>query len=304
MNSDPVEALAKSQGSVVTAQQCYQLGLSYRDIRSRCDSGQWSRLCRGTYLVNANLDGINPRERQLRSALLALGADAVAVLQTVARLWHIDGVPPNSELPHVSRPRASRRSHRPGVRVHHFALPHDHVTVFNGMAVTNPVRTVANLMCKLSRAEAIALADSALNRQLISPLELRNMLRALPRRPGRTAALKWLDLVDGRAESPLETRVRLDCADHGVAPDELQYPIIGADNRLLGYADMAWKGHRVVAEADGAAPHSEPVPLFRDRQRQNRFVLAGWTVLRFTWRDIQQPGAVASVVRRALDIAA
>jgi very-short-patch-repair endonuclease len=39
----------------------------------------------------------------------------------------------------------------------------------------------------------------------------------------------------------------------------------------------------------------------RDRQRQNAVVLAGWTVLRFTWHDLtQRPNEVIAEIRLAL----
>lgn len=297
---DEIASLSAKQGGVITISQCYALGVSYQDVRARCDSGRWRRLCRGTYLVTS---AIVPAEAPMRSALLALGGDAVVVLGSAARLWKIDGAPSGPDL-HVSRPRPSPRAHRPGVRLHHFDTPAEHVSVVNGIAVTSPLRTVADLMCTLDRASAIAVADSALNRGLVGRHELRNLLLSRRGRRGRARAMEWLTLVDGRAESPLETRVRLDCVDHGIPPDDLQFPIIGPDNTTHGFADMVWKKRRVVGEADGVGPHSHPNALFRDRERQNRFVVAGWIVLRFTWRDVMRPGAVASMVRRALHAAA
>jgi very-short-patch-repair endonuclease len=44
----------------------------------------------------------------------------------------------------------------------------------------------------------------------------------------------------------------------------------------------------VVVEVDGWAYHIDPERFQRDRARQNRLVAAGWTVLRFTWRDLTE----------------
>jgi very-short-patch-repair endonuclease len=42
-------------------------------------------------------------------------------------------------------------------------------------------------------------------------------------------------------------------------------------------------------------------PLYRDRCRQNQLLLAGWTVLRFTWYDVlHRPAWVVAQVREAL----
>jgi very-short-patch-repair endonuclease len=42
-----------------------------------------------------------------------------------------------------------------------------------------------------------------------------------------------------------------------------------------------------VVEIDGLAFHSDPADFGTDRERQNRIVLAGWRVLRFTWYDLR-----------------
>jgi very-short-patch-repair endonuclease len=56
-----------------------------------------------------------------------------------------------------------------------------------------------------------------------------------------------------------------------------------------------------VIEVDGRAHHTTPDRFERDRERQNALVAAGWTVLRFTWRDLTtRPSAVVATVRRML----
>lgn len=52
---------------------------------------------------------------------------------------------------------------------------------------------------------------------------------------------------------------------------------------------------------DGWAWHHDVERFQRDRQRQNAVVLAGWTVLRFTWRDLtQRPAEVISQIQAAV----
>jgi very-short-patch-repair endonuclease len=70
---------------------------------------------------------------------------------------------------------------------------------------------------------------------------------------------------------------------------------------VIGVADVAFKAARLVVELDGWAFHTTPERFQRDRERQNRLVAAGWTVLRFTWRDlIERPDYVMASVRRML----
>jgi very-short-patch-repair endonuclease len=56
---------------------------------------------------------------------------------------------------------------------------------------------------------------------------------------------------------------------------------------------------RLVIEVDGRAWHSAGDRFQRDRERQNRLVASGWTVLRFTWEDqMVRPQHVVSTIRQ------
>ena len=58
------------------------------------------------------------------------------------------------------------------------------------------------------------------------------------------------------------------------------------DRVSIGVADVVFAEARLVVEVDGLAYHVTPDRFQRDRHRQNRLIAAGWTVLRFTWRDL------------------
>ncbi|MGH3748816.1 MAG: DUF559 domain-containing protein [Micromonosporaceae bacterium] len=68
---------------------------------------------------------------------------------------------------------------------------------------------------------------------------------------------------------------------------------------MLGYGDLAWPSHLLIAEADGVEVHSRPRALIHDRRRQNDFANAGYTVLRFTWQDTMSTGYIPIAVRAA-----
>ena len=54
-------------------------------------------------------------------------------------------------------------------------------------------------------------------------------------------------------------------------------------------------------ELDGRAYHVTPEQFERDRRRQNGLMANGWTVLRFTWRDLtEQPDYVIATIRRVV----
>jgi very-short-patch-repair endonuclease len=297
-----VLSLARFQHGVVTAEQCGAAGVSGDLIRSLCRAGEWIRLNRGVYLVDANLlDGV-PRLSEIWAAALSVGPSAVAVLATAAELHGIAGLRRDDDV-HLSLPGSMARNRRPtepGVRLHQFVLSPNDTTTVEGLRVTTPARTVADLLLRIHRFTAVSLLDSALNRRLLLPEDVGLVRAMMTGRRGAPQARPWLAEADARAESPLETRVRLRACDGGVPPDELQYRVRDQDGNVIAIADMAWTWARVVGEADGAEAHDNPVAVFRDRKRQNDIVNAGYIPLRFTWEDTLTVDYIPSVVRGAI----
>ncbi len=163
---------------------------------------------------------------------------------------------------------------------------------------------MTDLVLRLPRVTAVSVLDSALHLGLVSAVELPDLRLRTFRRRGAAISSTWWDLADGRAESPLETRVRLRATDFGYPPDSLQQPVYGPNGVLLGYGDLAWRlpgGRLLIAEADGRGPHELPTALFRDRRRANDFSALGTVVMvRFTWDDTMHPEYIRAVLRSHL----
>jgi very-short-patch-repair endonuclease len=67
------------------------------------------------------------------------------------------------------------------------------------------------------------------------------------------------------------------------------------------FVDIGFPGHRLAVEIDGREFHSGPAEFERDRWRQNDLVNAGWRVLRFTARRVEEaPHLVIATIREAL----
>lgn len=121
------------------------------------------------------------------------------------------------------------------------------------------------------------------------------------------ALQRWVDFEElyrahcrnlGRAGSA--ATARLLCAARDRAASEAERKAMGLlrDAGLIGWVrgyrigefevDLAFVGSRVAIEIDGWAWHSDVERFRHDRRRQNALVLAGWTVLRFTWHDLSR----------------
>jgi predicted transcriptional regulator of viral defense system len=298
-----IHRVAAGQDGVIMLPQALSAGLVKHEIDTLCRSGRWRRLARGAYLIRVGdaAEGVSRRAR-IRAAVQSFGPGAAAVLHTAAEVHQIAGLR-DSNAVHICVPGDLARPNRrtdPAVVVHQRTIPREALTVVAGIPVTTPQQTVADVILRVGRYEAVSALDSALNRQLVSPEEFVAIPALIRRRPGAVAARCYLAEADARAQSPLETRVRLRCADGRVAPDALQHEVRDCDGYLLGIGDLAWLWAHVIGEADGAGPHASPAALFEDRRRQNRFLNAGWVVLRFTWADTLRPDYIPYVVRTAL----
>lgn len=246
------------------------------------------------------------RRRAAWTALLALGPErAVAVGCCALALLGVQGLPasirPEASLPSSDGRRlrtgepargAATRAFRTGA-VHHVS----------GARVVSPELALAQAVCELDREHAVAVLDSALQRGLLAESDL-HRVRALARgRRGAARLADWWHLVDGRAQSPLETRARLQCVDAGIPPHDVQVPVRDRTGRVVARGDLGWirpDGRLLVVEIDGAGPHSTPAALYEDRRRQNAVVGTGAVLLRFTAADVRTGHVVASTVRRHL----
>jgi very-short-patch-repair endonuclease len=80
----------------------------------------------------------------------------------------------------------------------------------------------------------------------------------------------------------------------------LPQPLINV--RIAGHeVDICWPDHRLIVEADGRRTHGTPQAFERDRQRDLELALAGWRVVRITWRQlIESPEQVVAMLRKLL----
>ena len=287
---------------MVTLGQALRAGLTRDQVRQLHRSGRWQRLLRGCFVPDVELSESTRRRARIRAAVTSLGPGAFAVLDTALELHGIAGLRRTSQV-HVSVPADRPRPQRalvPWLAVHQVTVRFGDVVEVAGIPATSPLRTVSDVILRVDRYPAVSVLDSALNQGRIDPAHLTAIPNLIRGRRGAVVAGACLAEADGRAQSPLETRSRLRCVDGGVPPDTLQLEVRDDDGYLLGIGDLGWRGPRVIAEADGRDAHGTLAAAYADRRRQNRLVNAGWTMLRFTWRDTLHPTYIPHTVRQAI----
>jgi hypothetical protein len=167
--------------------------------------------------------------------------------------------------------------------------------------VTTPARTWRDLAAVLEPAALLAVTDQLLD-VLCRPADLERALTRAPSGRGAARCRRVLAVADPRVDSPMESVTRWLLHDAGLPRPTLQYRVLDDGGRQIGFGDMAWPGHKVLVEFDGDV-HRERRVSVNDLRRQNRLVLEGWTVLRFSSADVLgRPDDVIAAVRRALGL--
>ncbi|WP_285733156.1 hypothetical protein [Nocardiopsis sp. ATB16-24] len=299
-------AVASRQYGMLSWEQARDLGLTKDDIRRLLRGGAWGRPHPRVYSVRSMIERSDPAMRLRTSAMaaqLSLGPQSFAGGRTAALLWGMEGLPQwDGREVHMVIPALGAQRHVQGITLHSWYVSREEVTtVEGGLRLTDPGRTLRDVLLHVDRETAVCLMDSALNQGLITREDIPQLERANRGRRGCVNVRRWWPLADGRAQSPLETRVRLLCVDGGLPPTDLQHRFIDGHGRLIGIVDFWWEDLRLIGEADGVGPHSTPQALARDRQRQN--ALQVWypdvRIVRFTWRDLKRPDYVLSTVASA-----
>lgn len=298
-------ALAAKQAGLVTNTQCDTHGLGSSTRTALVRRGEWIREARGVYQTRVPLPKANAWEAAHRRAkwlaLLTGPADAIPVGLTALAVHEVWGLPLDLP-PQVSF--AGRHTSGPGgVRVRQFARPGEVVRV-DGREVAAVPTALIQALPEVGRDLAVVLLDNCLNRKKLSSTELDEVRRGVRGRRGAARLHEVWPLVDGRAESPLETRARLRCIDADIPPDDLQRDIVDARGAFLGRGDLLWrrrKGGWILVEMDGLDEHEVPGAVYHDRHRQNGIARKadGVMLLRYTGVD-SRSGRLVRELREAI----
>ena len=288
------------QGGVFTRDQALE-GASAAEVRARLRRGEWRR----TPWAGVYVDGELPDDvpKLVRAASLWLGGDLVACHTTAALLWGFDLRAPTAAAGqplHFLGPAGLNNRRVRGLQVHCSHLGTDAAVRHRGVWCTPPSRTACDVVRLGARIDGLATLDAALRggrctRDLLAAeADAQAGLREVVR------LRRLIPVADGRAESPMESRMRWRFIDGGLPAPGLQVEVraYGRCHRL----DVGWEDHLLGAEFDGLEAHMTRQQLHADRNRHNWLDDRGWRLLHFTAVDVfrRWEGMVATV-RRQLD---
>ncbi len=288
-----ISRLAERQHGVVSLPQLQFLGLSARAVRDRVAAGRLTRIHRGVYAVG---HGRLTIRGYWMAAVLAYGPKAVLSHRSAAALHGIR--PDNRAKTDVTVPGRSVRQ-RPGIQVHvSTTLEPADITEIDGIPCTSLARTLLDLAEVIDRQGVErAVSQAEVNRVF----DLRAVEDVLVRAAGRRGAAVLRSVLaqyDGPTLTDKELEERFLALCRGASlPSPAVNAWITLDGGVAYKVDFLWRAERLAVETDGWGSHGTRQAFESDRRRDRRLRLAGWDVVRFTWRDVEhEPGEVTAVL--------
>lgn len=161
----------------------------------------------------------------------------------------------------------------------------DEVTTIDGRPVTTPERTAFDIGRRGSIMSTVPRLDALVN---ATGIKLDDIARLAARHPGARGLRLLetvLELVDGGAQSPKESQVRLWLIEAGFPVPHTQIPVCDSDGVPFAFLDMGWPEWLLAVEYEGEH-HRERFRYTGDIHRLEK-VQQQWSVVRLTADDTQ-----------------
>jgi len=288
-----------------------QSGYSENEIRKLRRNGVWQSLRRGSYLPTDQFKPLSDRERHeilVRTTIKGLRLPAVVSHTSAAVLLGIPLWSTHLGIVHVTRARAANGGRSGQLLCHTATLGEDDITVIDGVQVTSPARTIADLARMLTFDQAIVAADGALYRELTTPEKLMKAAEEMAGVPGSRGALHVARFANKLSESAGESLSRVILYRTAVPEPVLQLKVHNHLGRFVGRTDFAWRDGRLLGEFDGKVkygrvlkPDQDPGEvIYQEKLREDALRDTGARVVRWVWAELDEPERLADKIRRAI----
>jgi very-short-patch-repair endonuclease len=302
-----IPEVAADQFGVFTAAQAYWDGWTSHALRHAVATGALIRLRRGAFA--------RPAAGPMAAAARGSGATGdipALVRESVAASLTVDAAVVSHQaaaylygLPVLGRQRPCVTvdgrvdGDVPGVHLHRSDLAANEQATRAEVRLTSPARTIVDVAREHGVGAGLAAADAAMRSGLLTVNELADCVEGKRGLPAIRFARAVVRVVDGRAESPLESLSRWQLICHGFSGFDLQRELWTSSGAWLARVDFYFEDGAVIGEADGLMKYDSPEVLRQEKLRQERLADAGYEVVRWGWRDLRDFGTVAARIRRA-----
>lgn len=167
-----------------------------------------------------------------------------------------------------------------GIVIHRETLWDDESCVVRGIPVTTAARTAFDLGRRKGLETAIIRLDALANATGLKPADIANIAARHRGARGMVALRLVLDLMDGGAESPQETRTRLLLVRSGLRKPETQIVVRDSFGYPFARVDIGYEELKIGVEFDGAQHWTDPARRTADIDRYAELAARGWIIIR------------------------
>lgn len=200
----------------------------------------------------------------------------------------------------VRHPSGSGRRGR-GSRVHRTDLEPPDIITIDDIAVTSPVRTAFDLGRIRPDWRALGHLDDLARATGFSLDELAAYADGRDGRRGIRQLRGLIPLIDGKAESPPESWVRLVIIRADLPAPETQIEVADENEYVFARLDLGYRVPKIGIEFDGEDFHSSPAQRAHDEARDARLRELGWIIIRIDAERLRtRPWSVINEIERAL----
>ena len=272
------------------------LGLTVTAVHKRAASGRLHRVHRGVYSLPP--PELLSRYGRWMAAVLTCGPGAVLSHRSAAALHELRATERTND--EVTVPGRSTRK-RAGIDIHRSTTltPAD-ATRVNGIPTTTVARTQLDLAEVVSRRALERAYDQA---DVLEVFDLRALEDQLERNRHRQCARVVRAVLDEHYVGSTPTWSKFEEAflkltrATGIPDPEVNVWLVLDDQESALRVDFVWRRQRLIVETDGHETHRTRQAFERDRRRDQRLTLAGWRVIRVTWRQLtSRPDQVAAML--------
>jgi hypothetical protein len=162
-----------------------------------------------------------------------------------------------------------------GIVIRNERIDADEVVEIGGMLVTSPARTALDLGRHLHRDEAVRHLDALARASRIGPADALSLVSRHRRARGLRRAEIALDLMDGGAQSPKETSLRLLVMDAGYPRPRTQIRV--SDGFAEAFIDLGWDEPKIGLDYDGEQHQTNRRRFVHDIGRNELIARERWT---------------------------
>jgi len=283
--------LATRQHGVISRAQLLEAGISAKAIEHRLERGRLHPLHQGVYLLGHRRTN---RRGYWLAAVLACGRGALLSHESAAALWGLIGARGGA----IHLTSSHGRAGRPGIALHKGRLHAEDRAKRDGIPVTSVARTIFDLAETHDDGWMRGVFEEADRLRILRLAELRRVCDRGAGRRGLGLARRLAEEAIAAENDPasfLENLFFTFCREQRLPRPLTNVPVLGFE------VDALWLGARVIVELDGWRSHRHRAAFERDRIRDADHAVAGYRVIRVTYRRLKrEPAVVADQLRELL----